>query len=65
MLWDGCTDEESELLESVQYEAGKVVTGAMRGTSRIRLMTELGAITNIMFLRELDRGENDVKGSLV
>ena len=23
------------------------------------------AITNIMFLRELDRGENDVKGSLV
>ena len=37
-----CTDEESDLLESVQYEAGKVVTGAMRGTSRIRLMAELG-----------------------
>ena len=42
MLWDGCTDEESELLELVQYEAAKVVTGAMRGTSRIRLMAELG-----------------------
>ena len=42
VLWDGCTDEGSELLESVQYEAGKVVTGAMRGTSRFRLMTELG-----------------------
>ena len=32
VLWNGCTDEESELLESVQYEAGKVVAGAMRGT---------------------------------
>ena len=42
MLWDGGTEEESELLESVQYEAGKVVTGAMRGTSKIRHMVELG-----------------------
>ena len=23
-LWDGCSDGERELLESVQYEAGKV-----------------------------------------
>ena len=42
VLWDGCNDEERELLESVQCEAGKVVTGAMRGTSRICLMAELG-----------------------
>ena len=42
VLWDGCSDGESELLESVQYEVGKVVTGAMKGTSRVRLMTELG-----------------------
>ena len=40
MLWDGCTDGESELLESLQYEAGKV--SAMRGTSRFRIMAELG-----------------------
>ena len=42
VLWDGCSDGEGELLESVQYEAGKVVTGAMKGTIRVRLMAELG-----------------------
>jgi hypothetical protein len=29
VLWDGCTDGESDLLEFVQYEAAKIVTGAM------------------------------------
>ena len=42
VLWDGCTNEDSQPLESVQYEARKVVTVAMRGTSRIHLMAELG-----------------------
>ena len=42
VLWDGCYDNECELLESVQYEAAKVVTGAMRGTSRQALSIELG-----------------------
>ena len=37
-----CTDGKSELLELVQYEAGKVVTGAMSGTSTIRIMAEPG-----------------------
>ena len=41
MLMDGCTDGKRELLESVQYEAGKVVTGSMRETSRIRITGEL------------------------
>ncbi|XP_015775508.1 PREDICTED: uncharacterized protein LOC107353680 [Acropora digitifera] len=39
--WDGCSDWESELLESVQCEAVKVVTGATRETRRIRNMGEL------------------------
>jgi hypothetical protein len=30
VLWDGCS--ESDLLEQVQYESAKVVTGAMKGT---------------------------------
>ena len=30
VLWDGCTENGSELLEFVQYESAKVVTGAMR-----------------------------------
>ena len=42
VLWDGCTESESDLLEHVQYEAAKIVTGAMKGTSKQRLMQETG-----------------------
>ena len=42
VMWNGCSDTESDLLDSVQYEAGKIVTGAVKGTSRQRLMNELG-----------------------
>lgn len=44
VIWSGCTDTESDLLEhaDVQYEAAKVVTGAIKGTSRQRLLEELG-----------------------
>ena len=42
VIWSGCTDTESDLLEHVQYEAAKVVTGAIKGTSRQRLLEELG-----------------------
>ena len=42
VLWDGCTDGESDLLEFVQYEAAKIVMGAMKGTSRHSLMQEIG-----------------------
>ena len=42
VLWDGCTDSESDLLEHVQYEAAKIVTEAMKGTSKQRLMQEIG-----------------------
>ena len=42
VMWNGCSDTESDLLDSVQYEAGKIVTGVIKGTSRKRLMCELG-----------------------
>lgn len=29
VIWDGCYVEESDLLESVQYESARVVTGAI------------------------------------
>ena len=41
VLWDGCSISESDLLEHVQYEAAKVVTGAMKGTSKSRVLEEL------------------------
>ena len=31
VLWDGCTESESDLLGHEQYEAAKIVTGAMKG----------------------------------
>ena len=42
VLWDGRTESESDLLEHAQYEAAKIVTGAMKGTNKHRLMQELG-----------------------
>ena len=42
VLWDGCTDGEGDLLEFVQYEAAKIVMGAMKGTSRRSLLHEIG-----------------------
>ena len=38
----GCFDSESDLIEFVQYEAGKIVTGAMKGSSKARLLAEMG-----------------------
>ena len=45
MVWDGCTESECNLLEHVQhvqYENAKIVTGAIKGTSKHRLALELG-----------------------
>ena len=41
VLWDGCSENESDLIEHVQYQAATVVVGAMKGTSRVRLLEEL------------------------
>ncbi len=41
IIWDNCTAGDSELLESVQYQSAKVVTGAIRGTSSNSLRAEL------------------------
>ena len=41
VLWNGCTESESDLLEHIQNEIAKVVTGAMKGTSKHRLMHEI------------------------
>ena len=41
VIWDGCNEDDSELIESVQYKAARVVTGAMRSTSRSRLLHDV------------------------
>ena len=42
MVWDGCTESECDLLEHVQYETAKIVTGAIEGASKHHLALELG-----------------------
>ena len=34
VVWDGCLIGEKDLLESVQYEAARIVTGTMKGMHR-------------------------------
>jgi hypothetical protein len=41
VLWEGCSDNESDLIEHVQYQSTMVVTGAMRGTSGSRVLEDL------------------------
>ena len=43
VVWhDNCTREQSDLIESVQYESASIVTGLQKGTSRVKLYGELG-----------------------
>lgn len=42
IVWDNCTKEESNLIESIQYDAARIVSGLRRGTPRWKLYNELG-----------------------
>ena len=42
IVWDNCTQEQSDLLESIQLEAARIITGLRRGTSHNILYGELG-----------------------
>lgn len=42
IIWDGCTQQQSELLESIQLDAARIITGLRRGTSHATLYAELG-----------------------
>ena len=41
VIWDNCTEGEASLLESIQYECARVVTGAIKGTSARALINKL------------------------
>ncbi len=41
IVWDGCDETDNDLLEQPQYEAARLVTGAIKGTSRERLLNEV------------------------
>jgi hypothetical protein len=42
IVWDNCTWHESILLESVQVEAGRIITGLRINSSKTKLYEELG-----------------------
>ena len=42
IVWDNCTNEQRNLLEQVQYRAGKIVSGAISRTSKDLVYQELG-----------------------
>ena len=37
VVWDGCSESDNNLLESLQIEGARVVTGALKGTNRVSL----------------------------
>ena len=41
VVWDGCSESDSNLLESLQIEGARVVTGVLKGISRVSLLNEL------------------------
>jgi hypothetical protein len=42
VIWDNCTQNEANLLESVQVEAGRIIIGLRVNSSRSKLYSELG-----------------------
>ena len=52
VIWNNCYDCDSALLDNVQYEAARLVTGAIKGTSSARLYKEL-AWESLTFRRKL------------
>ena len=41
VVWDGCSESDSNFFESLQIEGARVVTGALKGTNRVSLLNEL------------------------
>ena len=41
VVWDGFSESDSNLLESLQIEGARVVTGALKGTNRVSLLNDL------------------------
>ena len=40
ILWDNCTKQQSDLLESIQLDAARIITGLRKGTSHQVLLNE-------------------------
>ena len=45
VVWDGFSDSDSDLLESLPFEAARIITGAMKGKQRENLLCETAWVT--------------------
>ena len=45
IVWDNCTEYVAELLESIQLDATRIITGSRRGTSHAILYKDLGWVS--------------------
>ena len=45
IVWDNCSNHDKDKLENVQYEAARVICGAIKGTQRVRVYEELALET--------------------
>ena len=45
VIWGNCSQHETELLENIQIEAARIITGLRRNSSRQKLYIELGLET--------------------
>jgi hypothetical protein len=45
LLWDNCTQYEKDILEKMQYEAARIVTGLTRSVSIQNLLKEIGWVS--------------------
>ena len=41
VVWNGCSETDGDLLEQLQYEAARLVIGAIKGTCRESLLNDL------------------------
>ena len=53
IIWDNCSKEESDLIESLQLQmqivdAARIITGLRKGTSRLRIYNELDGFLSRM-----------------
>ena len=55
VVWDGCSESDSNLLESSQIEGARVVTGALKGTNRVSLLKELISWVDLSVRRKLHK----------
>lgn len=41
VVWDGCSESDCNLLESLQIESARLVTGAVKGTNRASFLRDI------------------------